>query len=78
VSRVGSSPDRIGRRRFLARGAVGLLGASSLLDAAAQTRAPASSFVDVETTHGRVRGAQAEGLGTRPQAIRGCSIFATG
>jgi para-nitrobenzyl esterase len=52
------------RRHFLAQGAVALIGASALLEGRGWSTSSTTSFVDVETTHGRVRGAQADGLVT--------------
>ena len=54
----------IGRRRFLAEGSIGLLGASTVLGAFGRTALGESQFIEVETSCGRVRGAQADGLVT--------------
>jgi para-nitrobenzyl esterase len=62
--RRAESADPTGRRRFLAQGAVALLGASTVLDVFAQTTPSPLSFVDVETTKGRVRGSRLNGLVT--------------
>jgi len=52
------------RRAFLAQGGVALVAASHALDARGQTATDATTLVDVETTHGRVRGAGGNGLVT--------------
>ena len=62
VSRVRPSADLIDRRQFLAHGAAVLVSASTLLHARTQSTRPASSFVEVETANGRLRGAQGDGL----------------
>lgn len=57
----------ITRRDFLAQGSsvlVGASGASVVLDAFGRTARDASAFVEVETSHGRVRGARGDGLVT--------------
>jgi para-nitrobenzyl esterase len=54
----------IKRRDFLAQGSLFLVGASGVLGAFGQTHRDASAFVEVETSHGRVRGARADGLVT--------------
>ena len=54
----------IGRRRFLAESAAGVLGASSAIAALERTARGASPFIEVETRYGLVRGAQADGLAT--------------
>jgi para-nitrobenzyl esterase len=52
----------ITRRSFLAAGSAALVGASVVREDWAETAHPSPSFVVVETTYGRVRGAQGEGL----------------
>jgi para-nitrobenzyl esterase len=54
----------IGRRRFLAQGSVVLVGAATALEAFGQIAPSTSSFVEVATGAGRVRGAQADGVVT--------------
>jgi para-nitrobenzyl esterase len=64
MSCVRPGASTIGRRRFLAQGAVALAGTSTVLGAFGRTGRGASAFVEVETSHGRVRGAQADGVVT--------------
>ena len=54
----------IGRRRFLAESSIALVGASTVLGAFGRTTRGESQFIEVETSCGRVRGAQADGLVT--------------
>ena len=54
----------IGRRRFLAESSIALVGASTGLGAFGRTALGESQFIEVETSCGRVRGAQADGLVT--------------
>ena len=54
----------IGRRRFLAESSIALVGASTGLGAFGRTTRGESQFIEVETSCGRVRGAQADGLVT--------------
>ena len=54
----------IGRRRFLAESSIALVGASTGLGAFGRTAPGESQFIEVETSGGRVRGAQADGLVT--------------
>jgi para-nitrobenzyl esterase len=50
------------RCRLLVGGGFALVGASPIVDAWAQTAADTGSYVEVETMHGRVRGAKRKGL----------------
>ena len=54
----------ISRRRFLAQGAAILIGGRAALDACGQATSSTSSFVTVDTSYGRLRGAQAAGVAT--------------
>jgi para-nitrobenzyl esterase len=54
----------IGRRRFLAESSIALVGASTVFGAFGRTTRGESQFIEVETSCGRVRGAQADGLVT--------------
>jgi para-nitrobenzyl esterase len=61
-ARSGARP--IGRRRFLVRCPIALAGASTVFAALGRTAPAGAAFVEVETSHGRVRGANADGLVT--------------
>ena len=54
----------IGRRRFLAESSIALVSASTGLGVFGRTAVGEAQFIEVETSCGRVRGAQAEGFVT--------------
>ncbi len=59
---LGGRP--IGRRRFLAESSMALIGASTGRGAFGRTALGEAQFIEVETSGGRVRGTQADGLVT--------------
>ena len=59
---LGGRP--IGRRRFLSETSIALVGASTVLGPFGRTTRGESQFIEVETSGGRVRGAQSDGLVT--------------
>ena len=64
MNRVWSGARTIGRRRFLAQGSVALVGASTVFRAFGHAGLDTSPSVEVETSYGRVRGAQGDGVVT--------------
>ncbi len=58
------SSHRITRREFVARGSLVLAGAAALPKCYAFGDAAKSEFIEVDTSHGRIRGAKGDGLAT--------------
>jgi para-nitrobenzyl esterase len=62
TDRKKGSSEFVSRRRFLSTGSVALVGACVARDGWGQSAASSPSYVEAETTYGRVRGAHADGI----------------